>query len=115
MAVAVGGELRIARCADGDMAVVAELREGAAFAALADVAGRAVAFARIVEGFQAACLLRAQLGLATQVGVVFAVIGIELARILLEHFQRQGGLVESLRGAAEDVVAEQAPEARGGR
>ena len=70
--IGVGRDVGIARHAERDQAVVGELRRRAVVAALADVAGGAVALGRVLEQRRARALLRRQRRLAGEVGVVLA-------------------------------------------
>src|SRR6185437_12504263 len=76
--------------------------------ARARMAMRAIALGRIVEERQAARLLRRQRGLAREVGIVFAAVGIEGGVILLIGLER---FEDEIEGATAVIEDRSAPEA----
>ena len=71
------------------------------------MAGRAVALQRILEQLKTALFRRAQIGVACQIGVIFAVIRMEARVLGLEARQRKHRLVQCKRRLLEDVRSEQ--------
>lgn len=98
--IGIGADGLVARHAQGDQAMVGELWKRPALDR-ARVALQAVALVLIIEHRHAAALGGVECGLATQEGVITAVVGVEVGRALLEHLQRPEQALPGLVGLAQ--------------
>ena len=86
--IVVVGDVRIARHAERDQAVVGKCRRTAVERAFADMALRAIAFVLVVEKIEAALFLCGQRRAAGEICIVFARVRIEFGVVLFERAER---------------------------
>ena len=103
--VVVGGDSGVARQAQRDLAVVAELRCGSLGAGLAEMAGGAVALVLSLEKREATGFGGGEVGLSGQVGVVLAGVGKEVLPFLLVDLERLQDRIEAALVVVEDAGA----------